>query len=90
MRTLLILTATLAACGTAAGRAEAACRYTPIVESWYARYLGRVTVLAGQQRELSHWRKRLFSLLHFSAQPAIGYYGIPPGRTVELGMQITL
>ena len=46
--------------------------------------------LAGQQRDLSHWRKRLFSLLHFSAQPAIGYYGIPPGRAVELGMQITL
>jgi KUP system potassium uptake protein len=53
-------------------------------------FLGRVTVLTGQQRELARWRKKLFSLLHFSAQPAAGYYGIPPGRAVELGMQISL
>jgi KUP system potassium uptake protein len=62
----------------------------PVTVDQASFFLGRVTVLAGQQRELSHWRKRLFSLLHFSAQPAIGYYGIPPGRAVELGMQITL
>jgi KUP system potassium uptake protein len=62
----------------------------PVTVDQASFFLGRVTVLAGHQRELSHWRKRLFSLLHFSAQPAIGYYGIPPGRAVELGMQITL
>jgi KUP system potassium uptake protein len=62
----------------------------PVTIDQASFFLGRVTVLAGQQRELSRWRKRLFSLLHFSAQPATGYYGIPPGRAVELGMQITL
>jgi KUP system potassium uptake protein len=62
----------------------------PVTIDQASFFLGRVTVLAGPHRDLSRWRKRLFSLLHFSAQPAIGYYGIPPGRAVELGMQITL
>jgi KUP system potassium uptake protein len=62
----------------------------PVTIDHASFFLGRVTVLTGQRRELARWRKRLFSLLHFSAQPAIGYYGIPPGRAVELGMQITL
>jgi KUP system potassium uptake protein len=62
----------------------------PVTVDQASFFLGRVTVLTGQRRELALWRKRLFSLLHFSAQPAIGYYGIPPGRAVELGMQITL
>jgi len=62
----------------------------PVTVDQASFFLGRVTVLAGPHRDLSRWRKRLFSLLHFSAQPAIGYYGIPPGRAVELGMQITL
>ena len=29
-------------------------------------------------------------VLHYTAQPAAGYFGIPPGRAVELGMQITI
>jgi KUP system potassium uptake protein len=62
----------------------------PVTIDQASFFLGRVTVLAGQQHELSYWRKRLFSVLHYSAQPAIGYFGIPPGRAVELGMQITL
>jgi len=53
-------------------------------------FLGRVTVLASGKRELSGWRKRLFALMHYLAQPAAGYFGIPPGRAVELGMQITI
>ena len=53
-------------------------------------FLGRVTVLASGTRELARWRKRLFSVLHYTAQPATGYFGIPPGRAVELGMQITI
>jgi KUP system potassium uptake protein len=53
-------------------------------------FLGRVTVLARTSQGLSLWRKKLFSVLHYTAQPAAGYYGIPPGRAVELGMQITL
>ena len=53
-------------------------------------FLGRVTVLPSGKRELAGWRKRLFAILHYTAQPATGYFGIPPGRAVELGMQITI
>jgi KUP system potassium uptake protein len=53
-------------------------------------FLGRVTVIASGKRELASWRKRLFAVLHYTAQPAAGYFGIPPGRAVELGMQITI
>jgi len=53
-------------------------------------FLGRVTVLSGAKRDMALWRKKLFAALHYTAQPAIGYFGIPPGRAVELGMQITI
>jgi KUP system potassium uptake protein len=53
-------------------------------------FLGRVTVLASDKHDLAGWRKRLFAVLHYTAQPAAGYFGIPPGRAVELGMQITI
>ena len=53
-------------------------------------FLGRVTVLASSKGDLALWRKRLFAALHYTAQPAAGYFGIPPGRAVELGMQITI
>jgi KUP system potassium uptake protein len=53
-------------------------------------FLGRVTVLSGPRRELAGWRKKLFAVLHYTAQPATGYFGIPPGRAVELGMQVSI
>jgi KUP system potassium uptake protein len=53
-------------------------------------FLGRVTVLCSPTGDLSLWRKRLFAVLHYFAQPATSYFGIPPGRSVELGMQITI
>jgi KUP system potassium uptake protein len=53
-------------------------------------FLGRVTVLPSTRHELAGWRKRLFAVLHYTAQPAAGYFGIPPGRAVELGMQISI
>jgi KUP system potassium uptake protein len=53
-------------------------------------FLGRVTVLSGPKSDLALWRKKLFAALHYTAQPAAGYFGIPPGRAVELGMQITI
>ncbi len=53
-------------------------------------FLGRVTVLSGPKGDMALWRKKLFAMLHYTAQPAAGYFGIPPGRAVELGMQITI
>ena len=62
----------------------------PISVDTASFFLGRVTVLASGKRELATWRKKLFAALHYTAQPAAGYFGIPPGRAVELGMQITI
>jgi KUP system potassium uptake protein len=36
------------------------------------------------------WRKRLFSLCSRNARTATAYFGIPPNRVVEMGMQIEL
>ncbi|MGH2897082.1 MAG: KUP/HAK/KT family potassium transporter [Solirubrobacteraceae bacterium] len=49
-----------------------------------------MTVLCTPTGDLALWRKRLFAVLHYFAQPATSYFGIPPGRAVELGMQITI
>jgi KUP system potassium uptake protein len=53
-------------------------------------FLGRVTVLETARGQLSRWRRRLFAFLHHNAQPAFQFFGIPPGRTVELGLQVEL
>jgi KUP system potassium uptake protein len=34
------------------------------------------------------WRKSLFALISRNARPATAYFGLPPNRVVELGMQI--
>ncbi len=53
-------------------------------------YLGRETLIATARRGMSRWRKRLFSLVSLNARPPTAYFGIPPGRVVELGVQIEL
>jgi KUP system potassium uptake protein len=36
------------------------------------------------------WRKLLFSFVSRNALSATSYFGLPPGRVVELGMQVEL
>ena len=36
---------------------------------------------------MSRWRKMLFALVSRNARPATAYFGLPPNRVVELGMQ---
>ncbi|MBM4334563.1 MAG: potassium transporter Kup [Deltaproteobacteria bacterium] len=62
----------------------------PVTVDQASFFLGRVTVLSGPKPDMARWRKKLFAALHYTAQPAAGYFGIPPGRAVELGMQITI
>ena len=50
-------------------------------------YLGRETLLTTGKSKMSRWRKGLFSFVSRNALPATSYFGIPPGRVVELGMQ---
>ena len=51
-------------------------------------YLGRETLLTDGPSRIMRWRKVLFVILSRNAQPATAYFGLPPGRVVEIGAQI--
>lgn len=53
-------------------------------------YLGRETLLPTGHSGMWQWRKVLFAFISKNARPATMYFGLPPGRVVELGMQIDL
>jgi KUP system potassium uptake protein len=53
-------------------------------------YLGRETLLPTERGGMFRWRKSLFSFISRNARSATQYFGIPPDRVVELGMQINL
>ncbi len=52
-------------------------------------FLGRETLLATGQTPMFAWRKSLFSFISRNSRSATHYFGIPPDRVVELGMQIS-
>lgn len=53
-------------------------------------YLGRETLLTSGPSKMARWRKWLFAFTARNARPATSYFGLPPGRVVEMGMQIDL
>lgn len=61
-------------------------------------YLGRETILPGKKRRflsreeggMWQWQKYFFSFIGRNSRSATSYFGIPPNRVVELGMQIEL
>jgi len=53
-------------------------------------FLGRETLLTTGESSMFRWRKTLFSFISRNARSATQYFGIPPDRVVELGMQIDL
>jgi KUP system potassium uptake protein len=53
-------------------------------------FLGRETLLTTGDSKMFRWRKALFSFISRNARSATQYFGIPPDRVVELGMQINL
>jgi KUP system potassium uptake protein len=53
-------------------------------------YLGRETLLTNGKSRMMRWRKMLFAFVSRNALPATSYFGLPPGRVVELGMQVDL
>jgi KUP system potassium uptake protein len=71
--------------------AEAAKRHgVPFVPASTSYYLGRETLLTTGSNPMFRWRKALFSFISRNARSATQYFGIPPDRVVELGMQINL
>jgi KUP system potassium uptake protein len=53
-------------------------------------FLGRETLLTNGKSRMMRWRKLLFSFVARNAISATDYFGLPPGRVVELGMQVDL
>lgn len=51
-------------------------------------FLGRETLLPTGRARMSRWRKTLFAFVSRNARPATAYFGLPPNRVVELGMQV--
>jgi KUP system potassium uptake protein len=62
----------------------------PYVAGKTSYYLGRETLLATKKSGMQQWRKTLFSFISRNSRSATQYFGIPPDRVVELGMQIDL
>ena len=50
-------------------------------------YLGHITLIDSGKTHLSRWRRMLYIFLSRNARSARTFFGIPPGRVVELGMQ---
>ena len=53
-------------------------------------FLGRETIIATSRPGMALWRERLFAIISRNATTATAYFGIPPGRVVELGEQIEI
>jgi KUP system potassium uptake protein len=53
-------------------------------------YLGHESLLTSGPSRMMRWRKALFAFVSRNARSATSYFGIPPGRVVELGMQVDL
>jgi KUP system potassium uptake protein len=50
-------------------------------------YMGHITLIDSGRTHLARWRRLLFIFLSRNARSARTFFGIPPGRVVELGMQ---
>ena len=71
-------------------RALAECPGLAIDLARTSYYVGRETLLSTGKSKMARWRKWLFAFISRNARPATAYFGLPPGRVVELGMQIDL
>jgi len=71
-------------------RALAACPELALDPARTSYYVGRETLLTAGRSGMARWRKWLFAFIARNARPATAYFGLPPGRVVELGMQIDL
>jgi KUP system potassium uptake protein len=68
--------------------ALASARSIPLDLQSTSFYLGRETLLTSGSSRMMTWRKALFAFMSRNAWNATTYFGIPPGRVVELGSQI--
>jgi KUP system potassium uptake protein len=53
-------------------------------------FLGRETIFATRKPGMAMWRERLFAFMARNARSATLFFGLPPGRVVEMGAQIEI
>ena len=53
-------------------------------------FLGRESLFTTGRSHLPGWRKRLFEFMSRNSRPASSYFNIPPGRVMEIGVQVEL
>ena len=53
-------------------------------------YLGRQSLLTTGRTRMARWRKMLFAFLTRNSRPPTDFFGLPPNRVVELGLQIEM
>ena len=53
-------------------------------------FLGKESLVLSRHSSRAYWRRRLFTLLARNAQSAAAFFGLPPNRVVELGVQVEL
>ncbi|MEI8243677.1 MAG: KUP/HAK/KT family potassium transporter [bacterium] len=53
-------------------------------------FLGKESLVISRGRRTTYWWRRLFFLLARNAQSAAAFFGLPPNRVVELGVQVEL
>ena len=70
-----------------APRRPTACPYEPERTTYF---LSREELLAGQRSDLPPLRRRAFMQMARSAQVIADYYGLPPGRVIEIGTRLEI
>ena len=53
-------------------------------------FLSREKIVTGLKSKMSSWRKKLYALMMRNAISATGYYDIPSGQVIEIGMQVQI
>jgi KUP system potassium uptake protein len=53
-------------------------------------FLGRETLIASKRPGMAIWREHVFAWMARSEGRATSFFNIPPGRVVELGLQVEL
>jgi KUP system potassium uptake protein len=53
-------------------------------------FLGRTTLIPKGNAGMALWRKKIFVVMSRNAERATAFFRIPPGRVVELGLQVEL
>ena len=53
-------------------------------------FLGRETVLATARPGMAIWREKLFAAMALNSRSAVGHFGLPPARVVEMGVQVEI